>query len=213
MKAEAACIYNSIRPYLKDIPIVEFKKGQQMVTSSDDLKEVFFILEGTALVECATKSGRSLLVDVVPENEFVGKISYIYEKNLRCDVYARNKLRAFKFRRDIFEQLRKDPEFNELFHRKSSMRLYEIYKARMTRELFSCREIIAACILEHQKEGLCVLKPIREVCLFHSISRKSRYNVIEALAGEGIIQKTGSSITLLDRERLMDMSQELRAFL
>ncbi len=48
-------------------------------------------------MECTTRGGNKFLVDIVPENEFIGKISYIYEHNLKCDIFAKTNIKLFRF--------------------------------------------------------------------------------------------------------------------
>ncbi|WP_236876428.1 Crp/Fnr family transcriptional regulator [Clostridioides difficile] len=154
MKAEKTSIYPIIKNNLNKISIVEYKKGQRFVASDKDLQEVFFIIEGVALVECTTRGGNKFLVDIVPENEFIGKISYIYEHNLKCDIFAKTNIKLFRFEKNVFEEFYLKPDFIALFHRKCTRRIYELYKTRMVRELFSCTEVIAYCISNKQENNV-----------------------------------------------------------
>ncbi|MGX9758066.1 Crp/Fnr family transcriptional regulator [Clostridioides difficile] len=213
MKAEETSIYPIIKNNLNQVSIVEYKKGQRFVASDEDLQEVFFIIEGVALVECSTRGGNKFLVDIVPENEFIGKISYIYEHNLKCDIFAKTNIRLFRFKKDVFDELYFKRDFIELFHSKCTRRIYELYKTRMVRELFSCTEVIAYCILKKQENSICKTKHIRNFSEIYSISRKSRYHSLLNLIERGIIKKIDSTYEVLNYDKLHRLAFEVKEFL
>ncbi|AXU66630.1 Crp/Fnr family transcriptional regulator [Clostridioides difficile] len=214
MKAEKTSIYPIIKNNLNKISIVEYKKGQRFVASDKDLQEVFFIIEGVALVECTTRGGNKFLVDIVPENEFIGKISYIYEHNLKCDIFAKTNIKLFRFEKNVFEEFYLKPDFIALFHRKCTRRIYELYKTRMVRELFSCTEVIAYCILLNKQENnVCNIKAIRNFSEIYSISRKSRYHSLLRLTEKGIIKKMGNTYEILNYDELHRLAFEVKEFL
>ena len=203
MKAEKTSIYPIIKNNLNKISIVEYKKGQRFVASDKDLQEVFFIIEGVALVECTTRGGNKFLVDIVPENEFIGKISYIYEHNLKCDIFAKTNIKLFRFEKNVFEE----------FHRKCTRRIYELYKTRMVRELFSCTEVIAYCISNKQENNVCNIKAIRNFSEIYSISRKSRYHSLLKLTEKEIVKKMGNTYEILNYDELHKLAFEVKEFL
>ena len=207
MKAEKTSIYPIIKNNLNKISIVEYKKGQRFVASDKDLQEVFFIIEGVALVECTTRGGNKFLVDIVPENEFIGKISYIYEHNLKCDIFAKTNIKLFRFEKNVFE------DFIALFHRKCTRRIYELYKTRMVRELFSCTEVIAYCISNKQENNVCNIKAIRNFSEIYSISRKSRYHSLLKLTEKEIVKKMGNTYEILNYDELHKLAFEVKEFL
>lgn len=108
---------------------------------------MFFIIEGVVLVECIIRGGNKFFVDIVFENEFIGKISYIYEYNLKCDIFVKINIKLFWFEKNVFEEFYFKLDFIVLFYRKCIRRIYELYKIRMVRELFFCIEVIVYCIL------------------------------------------------------------------
>ncbi|HCQ6075128.1 cyclic nucleotide-binding domain-containing protein [Clostridioides difficile] len=213
MKAEKTSIYPIIKNNLNKISIVEYKKGQRFVASDKDLQEVFFIIEGVALVECTTRGGNKFLVDIVPENEFIGKISYIYEHNLKCDIFAKTNIKLFRFEKNVFEEFYLKPDFIELFHRKCTRRIYELYKTRMVRELFSCTEVIAYCISNKQENNVCNIKAIRNFSEIYSISRKSRYHSLLKLTEKEIVKKMGNTYEILNYDELHKLAFEVKEFL
>ena len=213
MKAEKTSIYPIIKNNLNKISIVEYKKGQRFVASDKDLQEVFFIIEGVALVECTTRGGNKFLVDIVPENEFIGKISYIYEHNLKCDIFAKTNIKLFRFEKNVFEEFYLKPDFIALFHRKCTRRIYELYKTRMVRELFSCTEVIAYCISNKQENNVCNIKAIRNFSEIYSISRKSRYHSLLKLTEKEIVKKMGNTYEILNYDELHKLAFEVKEFL
>lgn len=203
-------IYDYIKDYLDEISILSYKKGEYITHSSENLEEIFFILDGTTKVECITKSGKSLLVDEFSENEFVGKISYMYEQNLFCDITATTDSTLLRISKSTFKKLEKNPEFLKIFLFKTSRRIYYMYKKLMMKDLFSLKETFAFYILKNSKDGIFKFKSMYNLCEVLSVSRKNLYNVINSFIKNNYIKKDKNSLIILNRDCLYELSIGVR---
>jgi CRP-like cAMP-binding protein len=203
-------IYDYIKDYLDEVSILNYKKGEYITHSSENLEEIFFVLNGTTKVECITKSGKSLLVDELSKNEFVGKISYMYEQNLFCDITATSNATLLRISKSTFKKLEKNPEFLKLFLFKTSRRIYYMYKKLMMKELFSLKETFAFYILENSQDDVFKFKSMYNLCEILYVNRKNLYNVINSFIKKNYIKKDKNSLIILNRDCLYELSIGIR---
>jgi len=203
-------IYDYIKDYLDEISILNYKKGEYITHSSENLEEIFFVLNGTTKVECITKSGKSLLVDELSKNEFVGKINYMYEQNLFCDITATSNATLLRISKSTFKELEKNSEFLKIFLFKTSRRIYYMYKKLMIKELFSLKETFAFYILENSENDVFKFKSMYNLCEILSVSRKNLYNVINSFIKKNYIKKDKNSLIILNRDCLYELSIGIR---
>ena len=205
-------IYDYIKDYLNEISVVNYKKGQYITRSDENFAEIFFIIDGNVRVECITQYGKSFLVDELSKNEFVGKISYMYESNLFCDIKAMSNVSLLKINEDTFIKLQKNPEFLKIFLYKTSKRIYFMYKRLMMKNLFSNEEIFAYYLLKNSENNMFKFKSTSDLCNIFPISRKGLYNVINNFIKKNYIIKEKNSITILDSKQLLELSKHAREF-
>lgn len=207
---EGIYIYEYIKDYLNEIPVVKYKKGEYIAHSSSNLEEIFFVLDGEAKVECITKSGKSILVDEVSKNEFVGKISYMYEANLFCDIQATRDVTLLKINKATFRKLEKNPEFLKIFLFKTTKRIYYMYKKLMIKDLFKFEEIFAYYIMKNSENNIFKYKSMYNLCKVLSVSRKNIYNVINSFIEKKYIKKDKNSLVILEKNCLYNLSLGVR---
>lgn len=213
MKISDTCIYDHIEMYKDEIENVIYKKGTYIVQSEDDFDEIFFILSGSVMVECLTMNGKRLLVDTLSENEFVGKISYMYDQDFRGDIIAITDVSLLKINKQTLEKLKKNDKFLSLFLFKTSKRIYLIYKKSLIKNLFKIEERLAHYILENSENGIFKCKSMYELSKQLYMSRKSIYNTINKFLEKGYIKKEEDKFIILDEEKLCEISKEVRNFL
>lgn len=212
MKLEEICIYSHIKSYLNEIDIIKYKKGEYITCSSQKLEEIYFILDGNVKVEYIAKNGKSFLVDELSENEFVGKISYMYEQNLFCDIIATSNVSLLKIHKSTLKKLQNNPEFLNIFFFKTSKRIYCMYKKLMMKDLFRLDELFAFHILKNSEGNIFKFKSMYSLCKILSVSRKSLYNTLNKFIDKGYIKREENLITILDREYLDGLSMYVREF-
>lgn len=212
MELKKIFIYDFIKDYLEDISIVDYKKGQYITRSDENFTEIYFILDGKVKVECVTEYGKSFLVDELSKNEFVGKISYMYEQNLFCDIKATSNVSLLKINKATFDKLQKNPEFLKVFLYKTSSRMYFMYKRLIMKNLFSLEELFAFYLLENEESNIFKFKSSIDLCNVFPISRKGLYNIINNFVKKDYISKEKKSIIILNKKELFELSMHVREF-
>lgn len=212
MKLEDTVIYHSIKKHMDEIEIYKYKKGQYISSGVESVDGVFFILEGIVRVECMTKYGKSFLVDIVPEDEFVGKISDLYDQSLFCDIIAENSVTLAKINASTFKILQNNPEFLNIFFFKTSKRMYNMYKKLIMKDLFRFEELFAHYILENSKDDIFKFKSIYSLCHLLSTSRKNLYNTINKFVEKKYIQKKENTFIIKDKDALISISKYVKEY-
>ncbi len=212
MELKDTCIYKHVIQYLDEVDVIKYKKGQYLTRANHNFEEIFYILEGTVQVEYATKSGKSFLVDELSSNEFAGKISYMYDQSLYCDIIAMTDASVLLINKNTFKKLQNNTEFINIFLYKNSKRIYSIYKKLMMKDLFSSEEIVSFYIMKNSQDDKLVYKSMYELCKSLSISRKNLYNTINKFIKGNYLTKDKNMLVILNKEYFYELSKYVREF-
>lgn len=212
MDLKDTCIYKHVKQYLDEIDIIKYKKGQYLTRSNHSFHEIFYILEGNVQVEYTTKSGKSFLVDELSDNNFVGKISCMYDQSLYCDIIAITDVSVLRISKSTFKKLQNNTDFINIFLYKNSKRIYSIYKKLMMKDLFTSEELLSFYIVKHSQDEILVYKSMYELCKSLAISRKNLYNTINKLAKENYLRKDKNSLVILNKDYFVETSKHVREF-
>jgi len=213
MLIENAEIYHYIKEYLKEIPIITLIKGTCFSKAENIDNQIYYILEGTVKIESHSDMGKKILVDVISENEFAGQISYIRKHNFYGNNIAVTEVKLLCLKDDIMNMLMKNPEFSTFFYFKTSSRIYVMYKKMLMSNLFSQCELVAYHLLENSCDCKFIYKSIYDICANLNISRRSLYNILNKLEGDGIIKKLDEGpYLILDENYLKKKSKKVKSF-
>lgn len=212
MRIEDSCIYNYIKPFIGNLEQTNYKKGQYILFSDEDFEEIFFILEGCVKVECSTQNGKKFLVDTLEENEFVGKISYIFEEDLCSDIIALTDVKLISIEKKIFDELKKDSNFTNMFFSKTSKRIYYIYKKLLVKDLFKLEEILAYHIIKNSQGNIFKFKSMYQLSNELTVSRKNLYNTINKFILKGYIKKSNNEILIIEEDSLKMVAKNVDQF-
>lgn len=212
MRVEETCIYNYIKPFLSNLDVITYKKGEYILFSDEEFEEIFFILEGCVKVECSTHKGKRFLVDTLEENEFVGKISYIFEEDLCSDIIALTDVKLISIEKKIFDELKKDSDFTNMFFSKTSKRIYYIYKKLLAKDLFKLEEILAYHIIKNSQGNIFRVKSMYQLANELTVSRKNLYNAINKFILKGYIKKENNEIVIIEGNMLRQLANNVDQF-
>lgn len=211
---EATDIYEYIRDYLPVIPILSLKKGEYLWRVDSESDTLFYILQGTIKVENVSYSGKKLVVDTIPEQDFGGAISAIHKADFQCSGVAESTVKVLVLKKTLMDELMLDDGFAAFFYRKTSKRVYIMYKTILARSLFGQDEIMAYYILENAKGEVFQYKSIYSICEHLGISRRGIYNILYRFEKTGGIKKEdNSAYRILDRGFLEAIAEQVIIFM
>ena len=181
-------------------------------------------------------NGRRIHVDDNVEDEWTGHLSKYWGQNLYCDCIAVTPCACIRISNPIFNNLIKDKKLSALigedyregmtavisvrlknfrlfFYFKMSSRLYDMYRRRLSYDLFTPRQRFAAHLILDAEDNDCYMENVSKTCDELGISRRNLYNIISDFEALKIIsyEQTGL-VSIRDREQLRNIAQPALEF-
>lgn len=208
-------IYKYIKDYQSEIPTLKVRKKEYLFRADCDDGMIYYILDGVVEIESISSNGKKLIVDVLREEEFVGFISNLHNAAFQCSGIAETDIEVLALEKNLMGRLLEDDEFSALFYRKTSKRVYKMYKTILTRTLFTPNEIMAQYILENSVDNVFVYKSIYNICENLGVSRRGIYNILYRLEEMKVIEKQGdrAAFKIIDREYLEKTAEAVMRFM
>ena len=147
---------STIYPFLEKHPasyeLITVKKNTRIVSANEESKYIWYLLEGEVKVVAVSNNGKSIVVDEIGPNNFVGHLSNLFGQNFYCDSYAATECTLIQFPIARFLVLMQELAFSRLFYLKVNNRLYTMYKKELVKHLFSQQEQLAYYLLQNEGE-------------------------------------------------------------
>ncbi len=207
-----------IYPFIKDCPecqiLYRFGKGECITNSVARNEDYWYIIEGNIEVVASSHSGKRVHVDDNMEDEFTGHLSKYWGQNFYCDCIAATPCTLIRIPNSLFAKLIKQDDFRLFFYFKMSSRLYEMYRRRLSYDLFTPRQRFATHLLVEQRDGECYISNLSKECSELGISRRNLYNILDDFEGGGVIsyEQTGL-IKIKSMERLLEIARPAVEFM
>ena len=210
MKLEDSGIYPFIKNYPKCKILYRFGKGECITNSIARNEDYWYVIEGQIEVVATSHNGRRIHVDDNVEDEWTGHLSKYWGQNLYCDCIAVTPCACIRIPNPIFNTIIKDKDFRLFFYFKMSSRLYDIYRRRLSYDLFTPRQRFAAHLILDAEDNDCYMENVSKTCDELGISRRNLYNIFEAL--KIISYEQTGLVSIRDREQLRNIAQPALEF-
>lgn len=209
---------SGIYPFIKDYPecriLYRFGKGECITNAVARNEDYWYVLEGNIEVVATSHSGRHIHVDENMEDEWTGHLSKHWGQNFYCDCIATTPCTLIRVPNSIFNKLIKQDDFKVFFYFKMSSRLYEMYRRRLSFDLFSPRQRFAAHIILDSDGNDCFMENVSKSSENLGISRRNLYNIISDFEALRMIsyEQTGL-VRILNRDQLKNIAQPALDFI
>lgn len=207
-------IYSNISDsYLQKFPRVIFDKDE-IIVPAEEVKtiSIYYILEGECIVYSNSFNGRRFLIDELSSGDFIGKFSQMRNYNFYCEAIAATKCTAFDITQYLPELFR-DPKFSLYFSKKTTDRLYRMYKISMSRDLFKYEELLSYYLLSMKDGNNNVVLNDEYLCLKLNISTRNYFYILKKMIKDGVIAKKCGKIVILNVEYLKKTASLVFAFM
>lgn len=213
MKLEETAIYPYIR-YKPDLcEIHTFLRGTYIARAENKSECIWYLVSGRVKVVANGPTGKSLLVDLIEPDNFVGHLSNYHRKNFYCDSIAQTSSTLIRIPIDIFYQMMEGLEFSRLFFQKTNERLYDMYKSDLMRHLFTQRQQLAFYVHTNAKDGVCRVQSLNTICEVLRISRRNLYYLIDGFVKDGYLERTeGGDIVIINEEAIRSIEEPVYNF-
>lgn len=214
MEFEKTGIYPYIKDHLDQCQMIHVAPGDYIARASDATNKIFYLIEGKCRETAITQAGKTVNVDVNVEDEFTGHLSNHWGQNLYCDMTAITRCTVVFIPQALFRQLMRDESFQAFFYRKTSTRLYEMYKMTLAREIFTQAQLFAWYMLESTSGSTCEIESIEAASRELHISRRNLYNLIESATKAGILTRVNNkTFEVLNREELEKTADPVKKYM
>lgn len=212
-KIESLEIYEYIKDYLPLIPIMKLDKEEYLFRAEYNVLTLFYIISGRIKVEAVSYNGKKIVVDILEGDEFTGAISMMHGADFQCSGRAAATLRVLVLKESLMNELMQMDEFCAFFYRKTSKRVYRMYKKSLAKNLFSLKEIFAYYILENSKGDIFSYVSIYDICERLDASRRGIYNILHQFEDKGLIDKKDEASYILNRQQIMREAKQVFDFM
>ena len=214
MILQESTIYPFIEKRSASYKVITVKKNACIVRANEESKYIWYLLEGEVKVVAVSNNGKSIVVDEIGPNNFVGHLSNLFGHNFYCDSFAATACTLIQFPIARFLELMQELAFSRLFYLKVNNRLYTMYKKELVKHLFSQQEQLAYYLLQNAKGNECQIKSMYKTSEYLCISRRNLYNMIDSFVTDGCLTRTEEGdILIADFEKLQAKAQSVASYL
>lgn len=190
--------------FISEIEIHEYKKGEMIYQMKDELKYLYFLVEGKVLIHLQTEDGKEMHLDFGEPLDLMGDLEFINSSGIYSNVEAIKDTLLLAMPRDIVDENAKDnSKFYEMISKFLGKKLILTSKKYTQMILYPLKNRIASYIYD-LSAGDDLIEGFRqmEVALSYGISDRHLRRVLNELEDEMMIEKNRDKIKILDRKRL-----------
>ena len=190
-----------------------FKRNEIIIPAEnlDDIS-IYYILKGKVSIFSTSDNGRTFLIDELGPGEFVGKFSQLRKHSFFSEGIAMTDcemLDLTKYKDELLE----DMGFSLYFHKKTTNRIYYMYKTSMARDLFTYKELLAYCLVIMADDENNVVASDKHIRWKLNISERNYFYLLKRLGQLGVISKEKKKIHILDMDFLEKAASSVLKFM
>jgi CRP-like cAMP-binding protein len=194
--------------FLKKLKVLNLSFGEYLHYSEKNFKSIFFILDGLVQLKQSTQEGVELNYGFIDKFHFIGERKIIFNSGGNVDFYVlRDNTQILEIPLDIAEQLIKNEKFKIYLLKLHSVKLHELVENISILHFMGTSKFLAHNILKYSIEGIFKFKNMTFLSTILSMDRKSVYNAIKALEREGLIERNGNILKILDNKKLEEYTK------
>ena len=194
---------NNMVPYME---IHRFKKNEYICLSGEDLRYLYFFVEGKSKVYITTPNGKTLLIRFYSPVQVVGEIEILNKSTIECNIQAIKECICIAIpRKEIEEKCLKDPKFLYYISTHFSLKLSSASLSSSVNMLYPLENRLASYTNEYSNNT----ENITQISELLGSSYRHLLRVLNRLESEGIIKRNNKKIIILDKDRLEELAGDL----
>ncbi len=194
---------NNMVPYME---IHRFKKNEYICLSGEDLRYLYFFVEGKSKVYITTPNGKTLLIRFYSPVQVVGEIEILNKSTIECNIQAIKECICIAIpRKEIEEKCLKDPKFLYYISTHLSLKLSSASLSSSVNMLYPLENRLASYTNEYSNNT----ENITQISELLGSSYRHLLRVLNRLESEGIIKRNNKKIIILDKDRLEELAGDL----
>lgn len=188
---------------IKNIPVKKYSKGSTLISA--DEKKIMYIISGEAK-SLRYEEGRRINFPIIFQRDaFIGSCTEYTFNNMEWDVVALTDIEVFSFSEIEMEKyIFNKPEIFKVFIKQLCGCIEIIYKGTYIQCRLGAKEHFAYLLNTIADKDVVTYKSYKEFSGVLGVSESMLYRITRELIGEGLIEKKGNKINILEREKLLD---------
>lgn len=194
------------------LPLTElhvFDKGEYVCRSGERIEYFHIIMDGTCKVIPTSETGKEVLLSYLEPMGFIGDIELFNECEALHSVLAATQVVAIAISRKVFfNEMMCSPPFLQMLCRNFATKIYVSSQQHSSNMLYSIKNRLSRFLLtaveEQQTDAVRIKRS--EVAQLLGISGRHLRRVLSSYEKDGIIQRKGERIIILDLAVLREQS-------
>lgn len=199
---------NNMLPYME---IHHFKKNEHICLSGEDLKYLYFFVEGKSKVYITTANGKSLLIRFYSPVQIVGELEILNKSAIDCNIQAIKDCICIAIpRKEIEEKCLNDSKFLYYISTHLSLKLSSASLSSSVNMLYPLENRLASYILAtYTNEDSNTTENLTQISEFLGSSYRHLLRVLNKFESEDIIKRDNKKFIILDKDRLEELAGDL----
>ena len=201
---------NDMKKYME---IHHFKKNEHICSAGEELRYLYFFIDGRAKVYITAPNGKSLLIRFYSPIQIIGDTEILNNTNIDCNIQAVEDCICIAILREVIEEIAlKDPKFLYYTCKQLAFKLSSASLSSSINMLYPLENRLASYILatyateySHDSNS----DNLTHVSELLGTSYRHLLRVLDKFSSEGMIRKDGKDITILDLEKLEELAGDL----
>jgi len=196
-----------IKHSIDELEILTYEKREYIISESEPIEHMFFLLSGKVKVYKEYENGKTLLLQFVDGLCSMGDVEYINGLTLaNGSVSAVNEVKLFKISYEELDKRYKTCyEFREYMIKHLSMRFLSSHSKTGLNLIYSMQTRLASYILSMNNKttkNIVMLKNLQELSDNLGTSYRHLHRTLKELSDSLIIKREKNKITILDKSKL-----------
>ena len=201
-----------IKHSIEELDILTYNKREYLISETDPLEDMYFILSGKIKVYKEYENGKTLLLQFVDGLCTMGDVEYINGlTHATGSVSAVNEVKLFKISYEELDKRYKTCyEFREYMIRHLSMRFLSSHSKTGLNLIYSVETRLASYILSMKNKtakNIVMLKNLQELSDNLGTSYRHLHRTLKELSDKQIIKREKYMITILDINKLEKLAR------
>lgn len=197
---------------IDELNILTYQKGEYIISETEPLHDMYFLLSGKIKVYKEYENGKTLLLQFVEGLSSTGDVEYINGlTHATGSVSAVGEVKLFKISYDVLDKRYKTCfEFKEYMIRHLSKRFLSSHSKTGLNLMYSMETRVASYILSMNNKttkNIVMLKNLQELSDNLGSSYRHLHRTFKELSAKKIISKEKNKITILDINKLEELAR------
>ena len=199
---------NNMIPYME---MHHFKKNEHICLSGEELKYLYFFVDGRSKVYITAPNGKSILIRFYSPVQIIGEIEILNKNTIQCNIQAIKECMCIAIPiKEIEDKCLKDDKFLYYISKHLSLKLASTSLSSTINMIYSLENRLASYILAtYTNEDSNNIENLTHISELLGTSYRHLLRVLNKFESEGVIKRNNKKLIILDKDRLEELAGDL----